>query len=283
MIATVLNDTSQYHYGCKKVIEYLVEDLKSCGYKDINLVGQMTKEIQKAKTMCYESDLVVLNGEGSMHSTALKQRETPTELLKVFSAANAKGVKTALINTVWQNMKIEDFTAYAIENSYVSCRETYSHKQLKIIKKDVDIHLDLSYFVDVPQIETQHSDRLIGKFFQRRDSELKNLDIFEEDWNTVVNKLRNASWFITGRHHELYAACKARCPFAVFRGNTWKNESLLATAGVDIPTFDMLTTDYQFDSVVEECQDFVDEYEELFTWMENQPKFTLKGKINEYR
>ena len=282
MIVTILNDTSHYHYGCKKVIQYLIQDLQSCGYTDINLVGQKTKEIQHARNMCYESDLVVLNGEGTMHSTALKRRETPETLLETFSAANSKGIKTALINTVWQNMKIEDSVACAIENSYVSCRETYSQKQLKIIKKDVDIHLDLSYFVDVPEIETQQSNRLVGKFFQRQDSELKNLDIFEEHWDTIVNRLRNASWFITGRHHELYAACKARCPFTVLRGNTWKNESLLATAGVDIPTFDGLTTDYQLDAAVEECQDFINEYEDLFNWMENQPKFTLKGKINEY-
>ena len=283
MIAVILNDTSHYHYGCKKVIEYLISDLQSCGYADIKLVGQDIKKIQEARSLGYEADLVVLNGEGTMHSTAIKNRETPIALLENLSAANHKGIKTALINTVWQNMEIDDFTAYALENSYVSCRESYSHNELKIINKDSEIHLDLSYFVKVPFFETSQSDKLIGKFFGRTDSKQKNLDIFEEDWDTIVNKLRKTNWFITGRHHELYAACKARCPFTVLKGNTWKNEGLLATAEVTIPSFPTLLDEESFDSAINECQGYLAEYEKLFNWMENQPRFSLKGKINELR
>ena len=282
MIAVILNDTSNYHYGCKKVIQYLISDLQNCGYTDITLIGQKTREIQDGRSICYEADLVVLNGEGTMHSTAFKQRDTPNALLESLTAVNHRGIKTALINTVWQNMKIEDSTAYALENSYISCRETYSHKQLKIINSNADIHLDLSYFVEVPYFKTKQLDKLIGKFFKRSDSKQKNLDIFEEDWNIIVNKLRHASWLITGRHHELYAACKARCPFTILKGNTWKNEGLLATANVDIPFFNSLLKDEEFDFAILKCQDFMNEYNKLFDWMENQPKFTLKGKINEY-
>ena len=51
MIAVILNDTSHYHYGCKKVIEYLISDLQSCGYTDIKLVGQDIKKIQEARSL----------------------------------------------------------------------------------------------------------------------------------------------------------------------------------------------------------------------------------------
>ena len=148
----------------------------------------------------------------------------------------------------------------------------------QLINKDSEIHLDLSYFVKVPFFETSQSDKLIGKFFGRTDSKQKNLDIFEEDWDTIVNKLRKTNWFITGRHHELYAACKARCPFTVLKGNTWKNEGLLATAEVTIPSFPTLLNEESFDSAINECQGYLAEYEKLFNWMENQPIFSLKGK-----
>ena len=37
---------------------------------------------------------------------------------------------------------------------------------------------------------------------------------------------------ITGRHHEAYAALKARCKFIVLPGNTHKNEGIYLNAGV---------------------------------------------------
>ena len=36
-----------------------------------------------------------------------------------------------------------------------------------------------------------------------------------KDWNSIVNRLRHAELLVTGRHHEAYAALKARCKFIV--------------------------------------------------------------------
>ena len=63
MIAVILNDTSHYHYGCKKVIEYLISDLHSCGFTDIKLVGQDIKKIQEAFVYFYnEHDNLLSSG-----------------------------------------------------------------------------------------------------------------------------------------------------------------------------------------------------------------------------
>ena len=65
MIAVILNDTSHYHNGCKKVIEYLISDLHSCGFTDIKLVGQDIKKIQ-AGDLSPLQDLVDEFGETSL-------------------------------------------------------------------------------------------------------------------------------------------------------------------------------------------------------------------------
>ena len=113
------------------------------------------------------------------------------------------------------------------------------------------------------------------------DSKQKNLDIFES-WDTIVNKLRKTNWFITGRHHELYAACKARCPFTVLKGNTWENEGLLATES-NYPIFSNSSRRGIFNSAINECQGYLAEYENFLIGWKIKPRFSLKGKINGFR
>ena len=277
MKVIVFTDTSRYHKGCEKVMEYLHKDLRKCGHEILESVKGNKDKIDDVQHLFLEADAVIVNGEGTMHH----DRPVPHQLLQVLKNAKTLGKKTALVNTVWQSMTLDDEMKDVLRDTYISVREVMSARELQKDDIHVDINLDLSYFNDVPERMAPHREMVVGKFFAQQDyrpNDIPHIDIFKQDWDTIVNVLRSTDWFITGRHHELYAACKARCPFTVLRGNTWKNEGLLATAGVDIPTFDMLTTDYQFDRAVEECHDFVDEYEELFNWMENQPKFTLKGK-----
>ena len=99
------------------------------------------------------------------------------------------------------------------------------------------------------------------------------VNIFKEDWNHIVNTLRNSEIFITSRHHEMYASCKARCPFIVVEGNTWKSQALFETADVNIPY--VKSIEQVSDCFVEiktYWADYKREYNKLFDWMEQQPK-----------
>ena len=275
MNVLLLNDTSSYHSGCKKVIEYIKADIHNCGYKLIESFGSNVKNIQEAHTFIDKVDLVILNGEGSMHHN---HRETPTKLLEVLGNAKGQGKKTALINTVWQEMKLDDRTIEVLKDSYVSCREIKSAQEFYKNKIDADIYLDLSYFCDVLPLEYDFSDIVVGRFFgtEYKREDAKVIDIFKDSWDVIVNKLRKANWFITGRHHEMYAACKAKCPFVVVSGNTWKNQALLETAKVSIPFAKRID---QIPTLLKECQQYESEYDYFFNWMDVQPRFTLKGKI----
>jgi hypothetical protein len=270
----IFNDTKNYHHGCAKVMEYLHKNLTDNGHTILNSITGNRDMLPNVEMQFMEADMILVNGEGTMHHDA----PAAQQLLAILRNAKVLGKKTALINTVWQSMTINDEIKDVLFNTYISVREVRSqYAMYETIGRKVDLHLDLSYFVDVPAQNFEHKDLVIGKFFMQQDYRPENipvLDIFKMEWNDCVNTLRNTDWFVTGRHHELYAACKARCPSTVLSGNTWKNEGLFETAGVDIPCGAGNLLHDKIPNFIDECKEKKEEYKKLFDWMEMQPKWT---------
>jgi polysaccharide pyruvyl transferase WcaK-like protein len=255
-------------------MEYLHKNLTDNGHTILNSITGNRDMLPNVEMQFMEADMILVNGEGTMHHDA----PAAQQLLAILRNAKVLGKKTALINTVWQSMTINDEIKDVLSDTYISVREIKSQYEMyETIGRKVDLHLDLSYFVDVPTQNFEHKDLVIGKFFMQQDYRPENipvLDIFKTEWNECVNTLRNTDWFVTGRHHELYAACKARCPSTVLSGNTWKNEGLFETAGVDIPCGDGKLLHDEIPNFIDECKEKKDEYTKLFDWMEAQPKWT---------
>ena len=278
MKVVILNNTSRYHKGCEKVMEYLHKDVVQSGHQIVASVMGNKDTLTDAWDKIEMSDAVIVNGEGTMHH----DRPIPHSLLNVIRNAKKQGKKTALINTVWQSMTLDDEMKDVLRDTYISVREIMSAEELQKDNIDADIHLDLSYFNHVPEKVSPHRELVVGKFFAQADYRPKDipvLDIFKQDWNTFVNVLRSTDWFITGRHHELYASCKARCPFATLSGNTHKNEGLMKTAGVEIPIESPNLLHSRIPHFLARCKERRMEYEKLFNWMESQPKFTIANKL----
>lgn len=278
MKVVILNNTSRYHKGCEKVMEYLHKDVVQSGHQIVASVMGNKDTLTDAWDKIEMSDAVIVNGEGTMHH----DRPIPHSLLNVIRNAKKQGKKTALINTVWQTMTLDDEMKDVLRDTYISVREVMSAEELQKDNIDADIHLDLSYFNHVPEKVSPHRELVVGKFFDQSDYRPKDipvLDIFKQDWDTFVNVLRSTDWFITGRHHELYASCKARCPFATLSGNTHKNEGLMKTAGVEIPIESPNLLHSRIPHFLAQCKERRMEYEKLFNWMESQPKFTIANKL----
>jgi len=230
----ILNNTESYHYGCKSVMSVLKSQFPTANIALKN----------KDKSNIFNNiDMLVVNGEGTMHDDAKKAKS----LLLSIKAAHEQGIKTMLVNTVWQRNS-KDLTNMLQYADYISVREIKSKKEiLKDINLDVDVNLDLSYYYDVPYNKTPNCNIVSGNYYVDKSSKngsaiIKDIgeddyiDIFNESWEDVVNKLRHSKLLVTGRHHEMYAACKAECPFIVLEGNTHKNSGLFETFEVDIPT-----------------------------------------------
>ena len=218
----LLNNTSKYHNGCAKVIETFAFDHSIETNEDTNVNFA-------------EYDKVILNGEGTMHHTRADIRQNPIKFLKALRNAQFAGCETQLVNTVWQEMTNE-FDDVLQKCSVIQVRDILSQKELKE-QHNIDsvVKPDRSIIPDVEYVEYEHNKVYQGQwFYNDRDlsPSVPKIDIFKQDWNEIVNRLRHCDLLVTGRHHEAYAAIKAKCKFIVLPGNTHKNEGIYLTAEI---------------------------------------------------
>ena len=125
-----------------------------------------------------------------------------------------------------------------------------------------------------------YSDQIIvGDFHNRKVLKDKRLAFLKElpkinirgytSWEAYVNELKNAKLIITGRQHEVFAACSARLPFATFAGNTHKVEGFLRMADVRIPVAE--TAD-ELLQAIEFAKNNQGEFDKLFDYLEKQDR-----------
>lgn len=270
MNIVILNDTSKYHYGSNHVINFLKNTFKE---HKITLYKKASYDLLDG------NDLLIINGEGTMHDNAKKAKT----LINLAVCAKQKlDMKIMLVNSVWQRNN-DDLTKQLEFFDYVGVREVFSKTEInQVINKKINVDLDFSYYLDVPYKKYLPTNIVAGNYYVPKSKkegsvlingvgEDSNVDIFNEDWNTVVNKLRHSNVLITGRHHEVYAACKAQCPFIAIEGNTHKISGLIATAGVNIPVLPAGASIDDIKNIINLYQNYENEYKKLFHFMKNYP------------
>lgn len=238
----LLNDTSNYHNGCSAVVQTYRFD------RSIKTNELLTK------INWSHYDTVILNGEGTMHHS----KPTAMKFLRALGYAHAEGCDIQIHNTVWQEM-LHDYDKVLSDCSQITVREVLSKEEMLKHGVEATIKPDRSILVDVPYQEYPHVHIYDGQPYNKNfqfDSDNPRINIFEQSWDEIVNRLRHADLLQTGRHHEMYAAIKARCKFIVGEGNTWKNSGLLKTVGAEIDFRDV-------DGILNGKYD--EEYEKIFS------------------
>ena len=240
----LLNDTSSYHSGCMAVMRSYQYSRSIKTYE----------AIPKLKWSDYKT--VILNGEGTMHHS----KPTAMNFLRALQSAHAKGCDIQIHNTVWQEM-CHTYDEVLRKCSQITVREVLSKEEMSKHGVEATIKPDRSILVDVPYQEYPHVHIYDGQPYTKRlefESDNPRINIFEQSWDEIVNRLRHADLLQTGRYHEMYAAIKARCKFIVGEGNTWKNSGLLKTVGAEIDFRDVDGIlggqyDTEYDKVFEFC------------------------------
>jgi len=212
----LLNDTSDYHNGCKAVIESYDFDVSIRTNDPVDRINW--SEITK----------VTLNGEGTLHHHSINSKK----FLRVVRRAQQLGIHTEILNTVWQEMP-HDYDDVLQNCNRVVVREIFSANEMQKHGVNPEVICDRSLLIDVPYQQYPHVQIYEGQYFIKRERlGYPEVDIFKQSWDQLVNRLRHCDLLITGRHHEMYAAIEAECPVICFPGNTWKNEGVFASAGL---------------------------------------------------
>lgn len=221
------NNTRYWHAGSEAVISTLDRWLEPIG-----VLG--TDDIEKYLPWD-QVYLVVVNGEGTMHDNAPKA----LKWLSFLKEAKRRNIKTALVNTVWQNMNAD--VSFI---DFVSARDPWSADLL-----GCDWYLDVSsqFFDDELLRCSEVQDIMkpfIGKFWGAKGKQiardLAGVDVIEYPvpkhslYNGICRLRKECTVYYTGEFHGVIMAGLAGVPVVKYPGNTWKIEALVAASGIDV-------------------------------------------------
>ncbi|MBH0237647.1 polysaccharide pyruvyl transferase family protein [Methylobrevis albus] len=258
----LIGDHSSYHCGSWAVIDFMRARLSA----------------RYDFTSGDDYDVLVANGEGSMHhrSSAYKSK------IDLLRAAAERGKPFHLLNTVWQENGAQDADLLR-QAASINVREIISRDAL-LAETGIDAPIcpDFSYYADidpeVPHVDyggevvvTDFYSTEFGSFVRPMGgpfSKLPFMDMKALGWSEMVNALKTASLLVTGRHHAVFAACRARATFVALTGNTHKIEGLISSAGVNIP---VCKHPGDLKDGMRWARRNRDAYERLFDWMDKQP------------
>lgn len=216
----LVNDTSLFstHFGCQLVGQTIREQCTRVG---INIISSLplSFDMKLAKPWLQRADLVVINGEGSIH------HGRHTHLLEL-----ANAYPSALINCIYQ----ENGSQPSLNNFlYISARESLSANEIRAQGVDCDVVPDLIFastllgsIVASPAnlqlgITDNVTNPLVG--FSPK-SEL----VFE-----TLMKIRRCRTICAGRFHAAIAAAVMGIPFSTWDSNTWKTRGMMQDIGIE--------------------------------------------------
>jgi len=207
----VLNDTSKSphkkHAGSVATMKALHELLS-----DHEVVGRHCAGLGGPDEKCLdECDVVVCNGEGTMHHDSKSMRF----LMKVLDRAQKMGKKTMLINSVWDSNSNYDDTLRAFD--FLSFREELSQMDAGMGRVFKDLVFNNEYEVPPKSKRT--------KVYTE-----ETLSLTSKDFQELIYAMADCSLYQTSRYHGVILAMISNTPFEVLPGaNTHKIEGLLKT------------------------------------------------------
>jgi len=141
--ATLLNDTSaSNHYGCQIVIENIYKAASHAGIEIIHAVPVKADwQVERHLAAIRQSDIVLVNGEGTLHSAKPAART----LASVAKYCKSSGKKCYLFNTVYENND-EEIANLVREFDKVFVREGLSKENLLSVGIDAVVVPDMVFY-----------------------------------------------------------------------------------------------------------------------------------------
>lgn len=217
MRVVILNEcTTTGHFGTILVIESFLEQLKRV---DIELLGSYPNHVvrKEAPKTFERADLVLVNGEGTIHDDAAPH------LLQV-----AERYPSVLVNCVFQNnTEVTGLDKFL----YRAARESLSAEEIRSFGVQCDV---------IPDIILT-SDRLnstLPKKGVRGTGVTDCARHLERGFNphmnpdSYINRLMTYRKVVCGRFHAALSCAVLGIPLSLYPSNTWKNQGLAIDMGI---------------------------------------------------
>ena len=216
----LVNDTSLFntHFGCQLVGQTIREQCARVGLKIIASLP-LDFDARLAKPWLERADLVVINGEGSVH------HRRNTHLLDL-----ASDYPAAFINCVFQ----ENGEQPSLKQfQYISARESFSATEIIRQGAACDVVPDLifastllgSIVAPGPNLPLGITDNVtnpLSGFSPKSDLV----------YDTLI-KLKRCKKVCAGRFHAAIAAAVMGIPFSTWESNTWKTQGMMKDIGIE--------------------------------------------------
>lgn len=230
MKVVLLNDTSLYssHFGCQLVGQTFREQFKRTG---MQLVASLPKvfSIADVEDLLSQADLLVINGEGSIH------HGRNTHLLEL-----AERYPTALMNCVFEDNPPIPAVKSLI---YATARESHSADEIRKSGKDCDVVPDMIFASSMVRafIKPHPSEELcitdsviktysrVGPFKRRHRGDIQAHEITPAQYLTQLSQYQRVC---AGRFHAAVVCSILEIPFSTWDSNTWKTRGMMEDMGV---------------------------------------------------
>ena len=287
------NDTSSFHAGSAAVMASLRHTLVQQGHE---IIGSSPRPGGCDVELIKRCDAMVLNGEGAIQEETRGMDNFRSERLMLgLILAKAHGAKAYLVNAVWSQMRpVWHDVLQMLDGVWV--REISSAEEMQLHQHfEPMICPDLSYSCPLDESAPRQDFQgkaVVGVLYPRNMPKWRKFShtswpfhrmpvlglggmaepgrLPSANWSSVVGSLRTAELYVTGQHHGVLAACKARIPFAVMKLHNHKIEGLFRWAGVRIP---IAHTRFELIRAIRFARENSDEFKKLFDFLDKCPQW----------
>ncbi len=243
--AVVLNDTRRDgdHLGCQFVMENLLELCAKHRIK-VNRTIKSKKKPNEEKflKLIHDADIVILNGEGSLH------HDRGAGLFEQAALAADAGKPVVLINSVWQSnpetkglLQLCKLTAFRETTSMNlaaadGAKEPICVPDLSLYKKIEGMRSTAGRDIIFTDSVVQDVSAKIKRLATEMDVPMLSM-ANGSDNPLTLDKIKSADVIVGGRFHALCLGLSAGKPMLCLESNTHKISALLSDLRVDLKSY----------------------------------------------
>ena len=234
MKVVIANDTSgECHTGCNAVMRSY-EQL--CEKHDMRIIQRLTRKdiIKGGAAPAFAADLLIINGEGTLHHNTPNTRFFSLLLERTRCPA-------VLVNAVWDSVGFLTPQLIGMMNDklkLIATRETASKRQIiKPYEGAVYVVPDLCFAQPIRKLKQTrqgrgYSDCVVSKHTRQWRKHPNYRPLIRKpkpySWDEYTGWLQGLQLYTTGRFHGLCMAIMTDTPRKVLSSNCHKNEALMA-------------------------------------------------------